>query len=321
MTECKADMTPDSNRSCSGSLSGTEYTRPAMGWYTIACRDNDPPPLNAGPGIAYGVDGCGAGWFGYGLTNGGERRYRIALTFEELVSSADNGDRFFVDIPIGLPRGSEEHLCGKEGSKVRPCCDPKACEVRRCDKDARDALGSPRSRSVFSAPVCAALYAKTYEDANRISREVSRKGMSKQTFALLPKIREVDSLLRESEKTRRIVVREVHPEICFWALAGRKAMKHSKKKPDGFHERLDYLNVVLPSADSDFEEIRDRFPKRILENDDILDAMAAAVTASADDEVLRRLPGGRRLAEEEAPRDCCCLPMEMVYWLRPCAAT
>ena len=134
-----------------------------MGWYTIACRDNDPPPLNAGPGIAYGVDGCGAGWFGYGLTGCGERRYRIALTFEELVSSADNEDRFFVDIPIGLPKGSEGRLCGKEDSKVRPCCDPKACEVRRCDKDARDALGSPRSSSVFSAPVCAALYAKTYD--------------------------------------------------------------------------------------------------------------------------------------------------------------
>lgn len=290
-----------------------------MGWYPIACHDRDASRLNARPGTAYGVDGCSAGWFCYGLTAGGGRRYRIAVTFEELIYSADDRDRFFVDIPIGLPRGAKGHLCGKEGSKGHPC-DSKPCEVRQCDRDARAELGRPRSSSVFSAPVCAALHAETHEEANRISRVVSGKGMSRQTYALLPKIREVDRLLRDHAasttgkrkigKAGKIEVREVHPEICFWALAGRKAMKHSKKKREGFQERIECLKGILPCVEGDFDEIRETFPKRVLANDDILDAMAAAATASADRDSLGTLP-------ECPPLDCCGLPMEMVYRMEP----
>ena len=50
------------------------------------------------------------------------------------------------------------------------------------------------------------------------------------------RIREVDRLLLSDEKARR-VVREIHPEICFWALAGIP-MKYRKKRHEGYFERI-----------------------------------------------------------------------------------
>ena len=235
-------------------------------------------------GTAYGVDGCRAGWFYFALARSEEPGWGIVGTIEELVSNVEDSDCIFIDIPIGLPDGHE---------------------VRLCDREARESLGRPRASSVFPAPVRAALAAQTHEDANRISREASGKGLTQQTFAILPKIREVDSLLRKSEKARRIL-REVHPEICFWALAGGRPMQAKKKTDAGIRERLELLEGVDPSVAEAFAQIRAKFRSRDLGDDDILDAMAAAITASAGPEALMTLP-------EDPARDSCGLPMEMVY--------
>ena len=194
----------------------------------------------------------------------------------------DDSDRIFVDIPIGLPNGREGRLC---------------------DKEARRRLGR-RASTVFPPPLAAA----TYEDANRISREESGKGMTKQTFAILPKIREVDCLLRKSEKARHII-REVHPEICFWALAGRSPLS-PKKTGAGFDERFALLEGFRPSVGEDFDRIRTEFRRGDVADDDILDAMAAAITASADPVALKTLP-------EHPTKDSRGLPMEMVYLADP----
>lgn len=236
------------------------------------------------PGTAYGIDGCSAGWFYFSPAHSGLPRWGILGTIKELVSAAGDSDRIFVDIPVGLPSGPEGRLC---------------------DREARGRLGAPFASSVFPAPVRAALAAVTYEDANRISRKESGKGMSRQTFAILPKIREVDSLLQNSEKARRIV-REVHPEICFWALGGHGPLRHRKKTGGGFQERLMLLEGFRPSVGEDFARIRTQFRCWDLADDDILDAMAAAITASADPGALRTLP-------EHPTTDSRGLPMEMVY--------
>ena len=243
-------------------------------------------PAKPASGTAYGIDGCRAGWFYVALARSGEPRWGIVGAIEELVSSADASDRIFVDIPIGLPNGREGRLC---------------------DKEARRRLGR-RASTVFPPPVRAALAAATYEDANRISREESGKGMTKQTFAILPKIREVDCLLRKSEKARHII-REVHPEICFWALAGRSPLS-PKKTAAGFDERFVLLEGFRPSVGEDFDRIRTEFRRGDVANDDILDAMAAAITASADPVALKTLP-------EHPTKDSRGLPMEMVYLADP----
>ena len=233
---------------------------------------------------AYGVDGCKAGWFFIALGPSGEIDWGIVRTVGELVKRADDSDRIFIDIPIGLPDGAEDRIC---------------------DKEARRKLGSRRASSVFPAPARSVLSAGSYEKAKRNSQVAAGKAVSQQTFAILPKIGEVDGLLRGCAKARRIV-REVHPEICFWALAGEKPMVYRKKDRKGRDERRAALERLRPSAGREFEQILNDFLRRDLAPDDILDAMAAAITASADSAAVRTLP-------ERPARDCCGLPMEMVY--------
>ena len=158
------------------------------------------------PETAYGVDGCRAGWFYIALVPCQEAAWDLVETVGELVAGAGGSDRILVDTPIGLPDGPEGRVC---------------------DTEARARLGWPRASSVFPAPVRAALPAATYVEARRINCKASGKGLTRQTFGILPGIREVNLLLQEGPKAQTIV-RETHPEICFWALAGGSPMEHGK---------------------------------------------------------------------------------------------
>ena len=234
---------------------------------------------------AYGVDGCRAGWFFVALKPCGEIYSGIIKTFEELVKTTGKSDRIFVDIPIGLPDDSDE---------------------RECDLDARRILGPPRASSVFRVPVRAALQADTYEKVKQINQEATGKKISRQSFEILPKIKEVDSLLRLNPRARNII-REVHPEICFWALSGQTPMVTNKKKDEGFRERIAVLKSVRPSVEEEVKQIMNRFKrKKSVAKDDILDAFVAAITASAKLVSLQTIPAHPKT-------DCFGLPMEMVY--------
>ena len=190
----------------------------------------------------------------------------------------------FVDIPIGL-------LEGPGG--------------RECDRLARRELGARRASSVFPAPARPVLDAVDYEDAKHRSRKATHKALSKQAFAILHRCREVDRLLRGDAKARRIV-REIHPEVCFWAFAGRRPMEHNKKKEEGFQERIELLKRIRPSAEQEIEEMLRQFKRREVARDDAVDALAAALTASAPAAALRTLP-------PRAQEDRAGLRMEMVY--------
>ena len=233
---------------------------------------------------AYGVDGCRKGWFYFALVPGQGPEWAVVEKIADLVAAADDSDRIFIDIPIGLPSGEEGRLC---------------------DSEARRKLAPRRTSSVFPVPVRSALTAETYEEANEKNRKASGKGLPRQTYAIMPKIKEVDSLLRGSARARRSV-REVHPEIGFWALAGGRPMRHSKKTGRGFDERLALLERFHPSTAKCFGDIRTGYRCWDLADDDILDAMAVAITASVDRRSLRTLP-------ERPAEDSCGLPMEMVY--------
>ena len=272
-----------------------------MRWYTIS----DAATRKSGAlGTAYGVDGCKKGWFAFGLTSSGERRYGLAKTFRNVATAEDAG-RIFVDIPIGLPRGDgchkegcEAHHRNKAGSAVR-CCDVKA----------RKKLRPHLTSTVFPVLLRETLSVGDYHEANRITKHHTERGLTRQSYALRKRIKEVDDLLVKRKTACEI--REVHPEICFWALAKRGPMEHRKKTSAGFRDRLQLLESFLASACRDFTEIRTRFRSWQLADDDILDAMAAAITASARENMLRWLPD--RSAEDEPPRDCSGRRMEMVY--------
>ena len=218
---------------------------------------------------AYGVDGCPAGWLYVGIEPGGALRFDVVPLLADLVRTVGASDRIFVDIPIGLPDGGEG---------------------RTCDREARRRLG-PRASSVFSAPVRAVFGIDTYEDANRVSRAAAGKGLSQQAFAIVRKVREVDSLLRRCSKARRLV-REVHPEMCFWALAGETPMRFRKgaRAKAGFRERVAVLSHLRPSVSDEVCQIARSFLRKDVAWDDIADAFVAALTASQPPERLRTLP-------------------------------
>ena len=242
------------------------------------------PVFETQSSTAYGVDGCPASWFFVALGTHGGIHSGIVGTIEELVKMAGNSDRIFIDIPIGLPNDGEE---------------------RDCDLAARRILGRPRASSVFRAPVRTVLDARTYEEGKQASWNVTGKKISKQTFAIVPKIKEVDTLLQDRPSVRGII-REVHPEICFWALAGQKPMTNSKKKREGFSERISVLKSVRPSVEEEVKQIMGRFKRKDVAKDDILDALVAAITASEKLTSLQTVP-------PHPTTDHFDLPMEMVY--------
>ena len=243
-------------------------------------------PSNHETCTAYGVDGCREGWFYVELKPSGGIRWDVVSNVEKLVNSADKQACIFIDIPIGLPDDGED---------------------RSCDRAARKALGRPRASSVFPAPARAVLDldARTYQEANKFSKETVGKGITQQTFAILPKIREVDTLLRSSAKARNLI-REVHPELCFWALNCEEPMRFNKSKPEGFRERLDVVKGLMPSAAAEVRRMIRWARGRGVARDDILDALVAAITASQPQEVWETVPAC-------ATNDRFGLPMEIVY--------
>ena len=245
-----------------------------------------------------GVDGCPYGWFSVGLDNSDGYEVKAFTTFRELLAHYREARLVLVDIPIGLPQG-------KEG--------------RDCDPEARQLLGWPRRSSVFPTPtrptVCRIAAApKDYDGANATECRCAGKGLTRQAFAIAPKIAEVDKVLRDRGASAEPAVKEVHPEICFWALNREKPMRHSKKDYKGIRERMAVLKCWEPLT----KEICDSSCKYLWKQqaaaDDILDALAAAVTAKlglgcSDNYQLQTLP-------ECPPTDDSCLPMEMVYVVR-----
>ena len=121
----------------------------------------------------------------------------------------------------------------------------------------------------------AALECAVYTDALKANRNSSEHalGISKQCFAILPKIREVDRFMTPDHQ--RSVV-EVHPELCFLGMNSGQPMTLGKRTPSGMAARRDLLDqngfaaIVTQALGSRIAGVA---------KDDILDACAACWTA------------------------------------------
>lgn len=218
-----------------------------------------------GKNVFVGVDGCRAGWFAVFLEEENESNCKWeAATFPEFSCLADFLEKNYreaeplvlVDIPIGL----------KDGGSGERLSDIRAREILKT-----------RKSSIFPVPCREAVYEETYEKACETNERLTGKRISKQTWNIIPKIRDVDSFLIKN-KSYREKVREVGPEICFQSFAGFP-MKFSKKKVEGFLERKEALNNVCKFVDEIIEYSFLKYRRKELAKDDIMDSLAAVLTA------------------------------------------
>ena len=232
-----------------------------------------------------GVDGCRAGWLAVKMSRHGAWESRIFPEMASLWSAYRQAALILVDIPIGLPEAAND---------------------RACDKAARKILG-PRRSSVFPVPCRAAVFAPDYDAAIRINEQVTGKRIFRATWNLIPRMRQVDEILQTDHKARK-VIREAHPEVMFWGLNRGRPLSFSKKAAAGESERLEILERVYPLAKALFLEMKKTLPGRSAAPDDLMDALAAAVTGLLGGRKLKTLP-------ETPERDAYGLPMEMVYFI------
>jgi predicted RNase H-like nuclease len=202
--------------------------------------------------IVAGVDGCSGGWLALVDCKDGQPKARVFARFADLLNAWGKAKVIAVDIPIGLPE----------------------LGARACDKHARHELAQPRGSSVFPAPLRAVLAARSWEEACTIRLRIEGKKMSQQAWGIVPKVREVDALLREDAKlTARVF--EVHPEVGFASWAG-EPMRHSKKKSAGKLERRRLIMAAWPDA---ITSCRAMLAGERYALDDLYDAFAALWTA------------------------------------------
>ncbi|NPA48976.1 MAG: DUF429 domain-containing protein [Thermodesulfobacteria bacterium] len=220
-----------------------------------------------------GIDGCRRGWLaveGSFEPEKGTFRGEKAELVEDLGKILDLPARVFaIDMPLGLP-------------------DDFTPGGRECDRLARKLLG-PRRGSIFTPPPARALLFTSYQDLRAAGIKISR-----QSFNLLPKMKELREILRKRSSTPLF---ETHPELVFLILAGEPLP--SKHTPEGFEKRFELLQGLGLFRDLT-RHLRD-LPR--LYRKDLLDAYACLMAAK------RILEGTARVIPADPPRDALGLPM------------
>lgn len=208
---------------------------------------------------AIGIDGAKSGWVAVLLEEGRFVDAVVAPSLAEILARYPEAGAFAIDVPIGYPER----------------------DARPADTEARKFIGARRS-SVFNVPPLCVLQAPSYSEANALSREITEKGISKQSYALREKIFEAERLAADPR------VYEVHPEVSFRELKG-SPLEAPKKTWNGMMERLRLLEgegISLP----------DHLAGGGVAADDVLDAAAAAWSA-------RRIVRGEAEAFPDTPDD------------------
>jgi predicted RNase H-like nuclease len=221
-----------------------------------------------------GVDGCKDGWVITKLFPNGKTIVDIVNGSISSLSADVELQIAVIDIPIGLP---------DSGS-------------READQQARALLGS-RGCCVFPAPIRPLLGLSDYDSICAKRFEIERKRVSKQAAALIPKIAEVDHIVRHQSLSR---ICEGHPEVSFAAMNDGKPIAESKKSAAGRDVRISVISNHFPDA-RNWIERHHRF------REDIIDAYSLLWTAT-------RIREGKAVRLPEiAPHDKFGLAMQISY--------
>jgi predicted RNase H-like nuclease len=210
-----------------------------------------------------GVDGCRSGWLAVvrPLASPLEAQARLLATFVEVLNLPETPRVIAIDIPIGLP-------------------DMATVGGRGADIAARARLGA-RQSAVFAVPARAVLMETDYHTACAVAFANSDppRRLSKQTFNLFPKMRDVDALMTPAQQERVV---ECHPELAFWALNGERPLDEPKKVKSRPHPPgLGLRRRLLARAGYDSAFLKAaRFKTADAGPDDLLDACACSWSAA-----------------------------------------
>lgn len=240
----------------------------------------------AAEGDFAGLDGCQGGWVCARWDGGAGLTLARLDAVEDLFEAADAPLVAAIDIPIGLPE--------RAGPGGRPP-----------ERLVRPRLGM-RQSSVFSVPSRAAVEAggalhlpedERYRAACTVARATSDppRAISKQCFHILPKILEVDRVLRSRPALDGRLF-ECHPEVSFWAMNGQREVPLPKKvKGRSFEDGLNFRRALLSAAGMPVERVTRETARRLKAGfDDVVDACACAWTA-------RRIAQGIALSFPDPP--------------------
>ena len=208
-----------------------------------------------------GVDGCRGGWVAVALADGAFAAAGLFPKFVDVLRAWPDAWVVAVDIPIGL--GTEA---------------PRAADI------AAHALLKGSASTVFLMPSKEVLRQATYAEALALAR-AQGSGLSRQAYALRPKVLEVEPLVLAQAR-----IREVHPEVSFRMMSDAP-VGHPKRTWAGHQERrrlLARVGIVVPD---------DLGEAGRAGTDDVLDAAAAAWSAS------RIASGEARTLPEDPPVD------------------
>ncbi len=201
-----------------------------------------------------GLDACKKGWCGIGQMDG-ELFWDCYKSLEDLLSNYPQINLMLIDIPIGL---SSKNF------------------TRTVDAKARTYLNKRKS-SIFSPPCREALYAENYQEALKINRQITGKGLSIQAYNIGPKIKAVDEWY--DNKPKQLDVYEAHPELCFKRLNDNQDLQYSKHDKKGLQERQDLLFTLDKNLESVYTTLLKTHKRQEVKPDDILDALALYLTA------------------------------------------
>ena len=170
-----------------------------------------------------GVDACKKGWLAVAAAPGGEIGASFLGSLLDVDIEFGPVDTIVVDMPIGALPDS----------------------FRALDKKAREFVGARRN-SVFQTPPREVLDAGSHAEATALCQRLTSQGISQQSYALAPKILEVEAALTQIGDR----LYEGHPEVSFAAMKG-SPLEYPKRSWNGMGERVELLRasgIELPTA-------------------------------------------------------------------------
>lgn len=227
-----------------------------------------------------GIDGCSYGYLGILIDKDKNLKVFLSKNIGKIFNHFSFQGKIFIDMPMGF----EE----EKG-------------VRTCDQLARKFLGFPRSASIFNTPVRKALHCLSYPEANEINKDLSGKGLSKQSFYLFEKMRDLDTYIRENPNLCE-QIHESHPEMLFKTLKGGN-LQYSKRVKVGYLERLAILSKYILDIDTIVKDIIGQLEGYPVKKDDILDSLVLVFGAYLSEKI------GQIKLPEEIEYDSYHLPM------------